>query len=311
MFIITTALFGCQKGAKELSSSRHNPVIEVDDFKPPEGFNKTKRSPGFGELMSRKSPNAGAHGKDSDRDGIPDKSDNCPTTYNPDQADSDGDGWGDVCDNFPPPPPPPPPPTNGKDTVILLDFNGENIPFTMWGQAFTVAPANMTNEEQDSVVARVQRMYSIFNVKVTKDETVYNNADPTQRVRIIITESYEWYCNCAGGVAYINSFGWTDETPAFVFSSLLHYSIKNVSEAAGHEAGHTLGLQHQARCENGVVTSNYYGGAWDGDIYRAPLMGASYATTYYGEWWIGPTPLGCNDIQNDIEKMKKYLTIKQ
>lgn len=36
---------------------------------------------------------------DSDGDGIPDYLDNCPNTYNPDQADSNSDGIGDVCDN--------------------------------------------------------------------------------------------------------------------------------------------------------------------------------------------------------------------
>jgi hypothetical protein len=35
---------------------------------------------------------------DSDGDGIADSEDNCPTTYNPDQADSDGDGIGDACE---------------------------------------------------------------------------------------------------------------------------------------------------------------------------------------------------------------------
>lgn len=34
---------------------------------------------------------------DLDCDGIPDSADNCPRTYNPDQADSDGDGLGDAC----------------------------------------------------------------------------------------------------------------------------------------------------------------------------------------------------------------------
>jgi hypothetical protein len=36
--------------------------------------------------------------KDSDNDGIPDHLDNCPNVANPDQADKDNDGIGDVCD---------------------------------------------------------------------------------------------------------------------------------------------------------------------------------------------------------------------
>ena len=35
---------------------------------------------------------------DTDADGIPDSEDNCIMTYNPDQADSDGDGIGDECE---------------------------------------------------------------------------------------------------------------------------------------------------------------------------------------------------------------------
>lgn len=38
---------------------------------------------------------------DSDSDGICDDEDNCPDTYNYDQADSDSDGLGDACDNCP------------------------------------------------------------------------------------------------------------------------------------------------------------------------------------------------------------------
>lgn len=38
-------------------------------------------------------------GTDSDGDGIPDVSDNCPFTFNQSQSDVDGDGIGDACDN--------------------------------------------------------------------------------------------------------------------------------------------------------------------------------------------------------------------
>jgi hypothetical protein len=39
--------------------------------------------------------------QDSSGDGFPDRFDNCPGIYNPDQLDSDGDGVGDACDNCP------------------------------------------------------------------------------------------------------------------------------------------------------------------------------------------------------------------
>jgi hypothetical protein len=36
---------------------------------------------------------------DTDGDGVSDAVDNCPSTYNPDQADGDMDGVGDACDS--------------------------------------------------------------------------------------------------------------------------------------------------------------------------------------------------------------------
>ena len=53
---------------------------------------------------------------DPDGDGVPgegylgigsDGDDNCPSVYNPDEADGDGDGIGDACDLWPQDPQPP------------------------------------------------------------------------------------------------------------------------------------------------------------------------------------------------------------
>jgi subtilisin family serine protease len=41
-------------------------------------------------------------GADSDGDGVPDDTDNCPQAVNASQADGDGDGAGDACDELPP-----------------------------------------------------------------------------------------------------------------------------------------------------------------------------------------------------------------
>jgi hypothetical protein len=45
-------------------------------------------------------------GRDTDKDGVGDGEDNCPTIANPGQDDSDRDGVGDECDTLPPPRPP-------------------------------------------------------------------------------------------------------------------------------------------------------------------------------------------------------------
>lgn len=42
-------------------------------------------------------------GRDSDGDGVKDDDDNCPTVANAGQADTDGDGTGDACEDVTPP----------------------------------------------------------------------------------------------------------------------------------------------------------------------------------------------------------------
>ena len=51
------------------------------------------------EQVSRDDWRARHAGSDWDQDGVKMPQDNCPLDVNPDQADADGDGWGDMCDS--------------------------------------------------------------------------------------------------------------------------------------------------------------------------------------------------------------------
>jgi hypothetical protein len=149
------------------------------------------------------------------------------------------------------------------------------------------------------ILLSVTNDFSPFNIVVTTDQATYDAANIYKRMRIVFTESWEWYGK-AGGVAYTGSFTWGDNTPCFVFSSLLNYNTKSISEAAAHEAGHTLGLRHQASYDaNGIKTSDYNYGQGSGEIGWAPIMGVGYSHNLT-IWHNGPTPNGPASLQDDV-----------
>lgn len=188
------------------------------------------------------------------------------------------------------------------NAVILLDFDGHVVSGTSWNVygAFTCNSAGLTNEQLTEVFNRVAEDFRPFNINVTTDHAKYTSAPAYRRIRILITTSHEWYGTGAGGVAFLNSFTWGDDTPAFVFSALLNYNLKNVAEAASHEAGHTLGLRHQASYDaNCVKLSEYHWGVGSGEIGWAPIMGAGYSRNMT-LWHNGPNSISCNNYQTDI-----------
>lgn len=187
--------------------------------------------------------------------------------------------------------------------VIFLDFDGHYISGgSSWngGSPFAVGPSNLSQAQVAEVFNRVSEDYRPFNINITTDSTEYWKALPNRRMRVVLTVTSDWY-GSAGGVAWTNSFRWGDNTPCFVFTALLNYKAKNIAEAASHEAGHTLGLRHQASYnESCGKLTDYHAGLGDGEIGWAPIMGVGYYRNFT-VWHNGPSQYGCSMIQNDLD----------
>ena len=185
--------------------------------------------------------------------------------------------------------------------AIFLDFDGHTVTGTSWNSSGAiVCDASTLNATQiTTIFNRVAEDYRPFNVNITTDSTKYWSAPAARRMRVILTTSSSWY-GSAGGVAYINSFNWADNTPCFVFTALLNNNTKSIAEAASHEIGHTLGLRHQssydAVCNK---LSEYNAGRGTGEIGWAPIMGVGYYQNMT-LWNYGANPFGCNAYQDDL-----------
>ncbi|MBB6565501.1 pre-peptidase C-terminal domain-containing protein [Kribbella sandramycini] len=181
----------------------------------------------------------------------------------------------------------------GSNKVIYLDFDGHTITGTAWNAAKSVDPvnvspydtdgdpANYSTAEQDvvrDVWARVAEDYAAFDVDVTTQAPPQSaidrsgTADQQYGTRVLIDPD-TWYqsgCGC-GGVAYIGVYDNSGQhdyyQPALVFTRGVGTGAKNLAEAASHEAGHNVGLNH-----DGTPSVGYYQGhgAW------APIMGVGY-----------------------------------
>jgi hypothetical protein len=186
--------------------------------------------------------------------------------------------------------------------VIFLDFDGHLVNGTSWNYNGPIdcGGSGMTTTAITEVFNRVAEDYRPFNINVTTDSTKFLAVASNRRMRVIMTVSSSWY-GVSGGVAFVGSFAWGDDNPCFVFTQLHNFSVKNISEAASHEAGHTLGLYHQAVYDaNCIKTSDYNTGVGSGEIGWAPIMGVGYYRNFT-LWNNGPNSMGCNQFQSDLD----------
>lgn len=203
---------------------------------------------------------------------------------------------------------------------IYLDFDGHTTTGTYWNSNFTSgaaittppfdldgSPTTVSTTEATRIEAiwrRVAEDYAPFDVDVTTEDpgaaalTRSGSTDTAFGVRVCVGGScYDWFGSGAGGVAYLGSFTWNTDTPCFVFTAQLGGGHdKYTAEAASHEAGHTLGLNHDGQTN---ITEYYAGhGDW------APIMGVGYYKAVT-QWSRGEYP-NANNTQDDIAVMASY-----
>lgn len=197
----------------------------------------------------------------------------------------------------------------GANYTIYLDFNGHTTTGTIWNSQFTsgnpiVTPAysfeggsgfsDAELERIQKIWERVSEDFIPFNVNVTTQEPALHQLTRTGEfdvqwgIRMVIG-SENWYPDPAGGVAYVGSFNWSSDTPAFVFNA----SEIGAAEAISHEAGHTLGLYH-----DGDASDEYYAGHGSGATGWAPIMGVGYSRNLV-QWSKGEYP-GATTTEDDL-----------
>ncbi len=182
--------------------------------------------------------------------------------------------------------------------TIYLDFDGHTTSGTYWNYYYSgnqdfITPAydfdgnssSFSNAELERIYdiwQRVSEDFSPFNVNVTTqapanlgDLSNSGGGDSRWGIRVVVGgSSDDWFQRSAGGVAFLNSFTWGSDTPAFVFEDqLANGNEKYTADAITHEVGHTLGLNHDGRIS---PAESYYQGHGSGETGWASAMGVGY-----------------------------------
>ena len=213
----------------------------------------------------------------------------------------------------------------GSNRTIYLDFTGGTVTGTVWNNSYGEVGApivwepysidgDVSTSFSDAELTEMQKVWQVvaedyapFDVNVT---TQYpgeaaiqrtTSADLSYGTRVAITNGgpIRDECSC-GGVAFVGSFddigtGHDRLQPVWVFSNGTTKNGKYMGEAASHEAGHSLGLNHDGT--SGGDGLEYYSGynPW------APIMGNSYAQPI-SQWSRGQYPRASN-VEDDVAKI--------
>jgi hypothetical protein len=181
----------------------------------------------------------------------------------------------------------------------------------------TNTPGGYDKAETDAmrdIWARVAEDYSPFDTDVTTVlPAVFGDGD----VRVSIGGDGAWWPFDAKGVGIPADWPGTTDHTAFVFSDKLDAGqgaaagrVEKIANTASHEAGHSLGLYHQAgKDEMGNQTEYNWTGLQNGTRYKQPIMGG-VSVGERGTWWSGPSTMEIFPVNRPMQKDLDFLTAK-
>ena len=171
---------------------------------------------------------------------------------------------------------------------IFLDFDGHVTSRTRWNTmwrggadfttpAFSIDANPAFNDEERAIVQeafrRVAEHFAPWNVDVTTEDPGVdglrrtNTSDAQYGIRVVIGPDVN--ATGAGGIAFLNSFDDSVDTPCYTFTNAFS-DAAYVAGVSSHEIGHTVTLVHQGQIPG---TGAYFGGHGAGALSWSPIMG--------------------------------------
>jgi len=171
---------------------------------------------------------------------------------------------------------------------IFLDFDGHVTSRTRWNTAwrggadfttpaFSIDASPAFSAAEMAIVQeafrRVAEHFAPWNVDVTTEDPGVdglrktNTSDADYGIRVVIGPDVN--ATGAGGIAFLNSFDDSVDTPCYTFTDAFS-DAAYVAGVTSHEVGHTVTLVHQGQTPG---TGAYFSGHGTGALSWSPIMG--------------------------------------
>ena len=185
----------------------------------------------------------------------------------------------------------------GATRVIYLDFDGQYVNSVSWknnnpnfpGQPINALASNVDENDIITIWKTIREDYLPFQVNVTTDSMVYQQAAYGSRQMCIFTPTYEW-CGQLG-ITLGGSFSYDE--PCFAFTAF--NKGKAAAEVGSHELGHSFGLTHDGL---GNPYSDYFNGQGTPPRDWSAIMGGAHTKNMI-QWSKGEYQ-NANNQQDDL-----------